>query len=81
MFPLCHDANHDEIKLYQGNKKGAHNETQHQNSARPKTNPIDCDGVQLTNVTWNLYPNHDIGNPELYNWNNWNVHLQPNRKE
>ena len=25
--------------------KGAHNDTQHQNSAHPKTSPIDCDGV------------------------------------
>ena len=30
--------------------KGAHNNTQHHNSAHPKTSPMDCDGVQLTNA-------------------------------
>ena len=30
--------------------KRAYNDTQHQNSMHPKTSPIDCDAVQLTNA-------------------------------
>ena len=34
--------------------KGAHNDTQHQNSTHPKNSPIDCDGWPMYNVTWYL---------------------------
>ena len=50
---------HGEIKLYLWIGKGAHNDTQHQHNAHLKNTPIDCDGVQLTNVTWYLYPYSD----------------------
>ena len=51
---------------------------QNQNSAHPRTSPLDGDGVQLNNVTWYPYPYYDIGNAE---WCNWNVRFKPNRKE
>ena len=47
----------------------APNDILHQNNARPKTSPIDCDGVLLTNV----HPYYDVENTEPYNWKyNWN---------
>ena len=58
--------------------EGGHNHTQHQKSTHTIPSPIDCDGVQLTNTQWYLYPYYDIANAELYNLN---VHLKPNRKE
>ena len=45
-----HDENHDEINSITEIIKRTHDDTQHQNSARPKMTSIDCDGVQLTNV-------------------------------
>ena len=35
--------------------KGAHNDSQHQESAQPKTRPIDFQVVQLTNAWCHLY--------------------------
>ena len=35
---------------------GAPNDTQHKNNAHPKTSPIDCDGVLLTNVQCHMVP-------------------------
>ena len=60
--------------------KGAHNDTQHQNSAHPNASPIDCDWVQLTNAQCHMvpYPCYDIENPELYNRN---IHLKPSKQE
>ena len=42
------------LKYYVENK--APSDTQHQNNAHPKTNPIDCDGVQLTNAQCHMVP-------------------------
>ena len=36
--------------------KGAHNDTQHQNSTHPKISSIDYDGVQLTNGQCHVVP-------------------------
>ena len=40
-----HDENQDDI-----------NDTQQQNNAHPKTNPIDCDGVRLTKAQCHMVP-------------------------
>ena len=47
------------IMKYNSIKKlinGTHNDTQHQNNAHPNTSPIECDGVQLTNVQNHMVP-------------------------
>ena len=36
--------------------KRTHNDTQHQNNAHRKNSPIECDGVQLTNVQCHMVP-------------------------
>ena len=50
-----HDENHDEIELYQGNIKGAHNDTQYQSSTHHKSH-IDGDGAQLSNAQCHMVP-------------------------
>ena len=57
--------------------KVAHNDTQHQNSAHPKPSPIDWCSWPMHNVTWYLYPYHNIEDPEPYDWN---IYLKPSRK-
>ena len=49
--------------------KGTDNDIQHQNSAHPKTSPIDCDGVQLSNAQCYMVPICilEYKEPELYN--------------
>ena len=36
--------------------KEAHNGAQHKNNERPKTGPLDCDEVQLTNAQCHMVP-------------------------
>ena len=49
--------------------KGAHINTQHQNSAHPRNSLIDCDGVQPTNAQCHIVPISI-----LWYWESW--HLQ-----
>ena len=51
--------------------KGAHNDTQHQNSARLRTSAIDCDGVQLTNAKYHMVPISILWYRE-----SWTIHLK-----
>ena len=51
--------------------KSTQDDTQHQSNAHPQNSPVDCDGVTrpMQNITWYLYPYHDIENHEPNNWN------------
>ena len=67
-----HDENHDEMELYQVDRKKS---TQWHSTPEQRT--AQNQSHRLWWAAAYLYPYYDIDNPELYNWNE---NLKPNRK-